>query len=209
MWPLGAVLILLLTVVVLTVVRNNRLDEEAELARQAAEAAARAQQEPTVEAEPKMLRLVAAWADALKRAHDWNSDAVLVRMEASGVDAGGTVTLARGSARFEYGVRALGEGLARLPRVGKERFVVTFDVNGTKTETPKANTEVSSVPEPDCLPEEAVRIGPATDFAAESSRTVSYAFNVQLDRAVWSLSDPIDPAKSRLLDGSSCNVIVR
>ncbi|HEX2881188.1 MAG TPA: hypothetical protein VHO25_16770 [Polyangiaceae bacterium] len=210
LWPLWILLILLVTVVTLAVVRGLRLDEETEMARAAAaEAAARAKEEPPAVEEPKTLRLVAAWADALKHAQGWNRDAVLVRMEASGLDAKGILTLSQGSARFEYGVRALGEALARLPRVGKERLVVKFDASGTKTETLKGASEVSSSPEPDCLPEEAVRIGPASDFPAESSRTVSYAFNAQLDKAVWTLSDTKDTAKTRMLDGQSCNVIVR
>jgi hypothetical protein len=190
--------------------RSIRNDKEEELARQAAEeAAARAKEEPPPAAEPKTLRLVAAWADASARAHGWNRDAVLVQMDAKGLDAKGIMNLSEGSARFEYGARALGDGPARLPRVGKERFVVTFDGRGTKTETLKGNAEVSSAPEPDCLPEEAVRIGPAPDFPATSPRTLNYAFSPVLDKAVWSLSDPADPKKTRMLDGKSCNVIVR
>jgi hypothetical protein len=210
LWPLWLLLILLVTVVALTVVRSLRLDKETEMARlAAAEAAAHAKEEPPVVEEPKTLRLVSAWGEALKRAQGWNRDAVLVRMEASALNAKGILTLAQGNARFEYGVRALGEALARLPRVGKDRFVVTFDASGTKTETQKGAAEVSSAPEPDCLPEEAVRIGPAADFPPESSRTVSYAFNVQLDKAVWTLSDAKDATVARVLDGQSCNVIVR
>jgi hypothetical protein len=210
LWPLWMVLIVLSTVVILTVIRGIQNDKEEELARQAAaEAAASAKEEPPPEPDPKTLRLVTAWSDALARAHGWNRDAVLVRMEASGSDAKGILNLSAGSARFEYGARALGEAPSRLPRVGKERFVVTFDGNGTKTETIKGNTEVSSAPEPDCLPEEAVRIGPAADFPATSPRTINYAFSTVLDKAVWSLSDPADPKKVRMLDGNSCNVIVR
>jgi hypothetical protein len=207
---LWVLLIVLATVVTLAVLRSIRQSKEEELARQlAAEAAARAKEEPGPQAEPQTIRLVAAWSDALTRAQGWNRDAVLVRMEASGLDAKGILTLSKGSARFEYGARALGEQPALLPRVGKERFVVTFDESGTKTETAKGNAGVSSAPEPDCLPEEAVRIGPAPDFPGESLRTISYAFNTPLDKAVWSLSDAADAKKTRMLDGKSCNVIVR
>lgn len=210
LWPLWILLITLAVVVTLTVMRSIRLDKEEEMARQAAEeAAARSKEEPDPALEPKTIRLVAAWADALARAQGWHRDAVLVRADASGLDTKAILTLSQGSARFEYGVRALGEGTARLPRVGKERFVVSIDATGTKSETIKRNAEVSSVPEPDCLPEEAARIGPASDFPAASPRTISYAFSTPLDKAVWSLSDPADPKKIRMLDGKSCNVIVR
>lgn len=210
LWPLWMVLIVLITAVTLAVMRSIQSDKATELARQAAEeAAAHAKEEPAAVAEPKTLRLVLVWADALSRAQGWSRDAVLVRMDANGLDAKGIMTLSQGNARFEYGARALGEGPSRLPRVGKERFVVTFDSNGTRTETLKGNAEVSSAPEPDCLPEEAVRIGPAADFPTTSPRTLNYAFSAVLDKAVWSLSDPADPKKTRMLDGKSCNVIVR
>jgi hypothetical protein len=130
-------------------------------------------------------------------------------MEASGLDAKGILTFAQGNAVFEYGVRGLGEQPALLPRVGKERLIVTFEASGPRVEETKGAADVSSVPEPDCLPEEAVRIGPAPDFAPDALRTARYAFNAQLDKAVWSLSDPTDAKKTRLLDGKSCHVIVR
>jgi len=210
LWFVVPIFIVLTTAVILAVLRNARMDREEELVKQqAAEAAERERQ--TVQPAPKIetINLSAAWSDATTRAKAWNKEAILVRVEASPLDTSGKLTIATGTARFEFGTPALGEAHSPLPLAGRERFVVTVDASGTKTAEVKAGPGVSSVPEPDCLVEEALRIGPADGVPPEVPRSLRYSYSVPMEKSVWVVSDASDAKKTRTLDGKTCSVVAR
>ena len=142
------------------------------------------------------------------RALAWHADAALVRAAFSPV-VGGKVDVEQGGKfKVTYGKPA-GKKLGPGAPVGAKQLVVIVDSAGTRTEERDAAKTGHVVAEPNCTFNQAWRALTAAGVSKTARVSVSYQRHEKHQRGVWSAAEEGLPERGRLLDGSTCNLLVR
>jgi hypothetical protein len=156
--------------------------------------------------QPTKIDLSTALADARRRATGWYRDASLVGIEARPVTSG---KLEGGSATAEF---AWGKPTGRLgpgAPVGPERLLVDAKLGGATQREERAVAKARGVAEPTCTLDAAWRAAIASGLPSSKPLAMSYAHSDKYDRAVWTAAAADGNGPQRVLDGSSCAIMVR
>jgi hypothetical protein len=144
-------------------------------------------------------------ARAQTHARKWDRDALLVSLDAAPV-AAGKVDAEHGGRVVVMFARSSGSLLPGA-RVSAERFMVTIDASGPRTQEAKDLSPARSVAEPNCPLDQAWRTMVASGVPSSARVAMHYSMSDKHDRAVWQTTVEGDPKLTRTLDGLTCNVI--
>lgn len=159
---------------------------------------------PSVDVEPARLDPSSSFAEAKKQASAWHSDAVLVSVEASRLDARG-VTPA-GGVEFVY-ARPSTARFTGGAETGAERLRLRSTSQGlTKTEGRAAKARIA--PEPNCSLEDAWQAAQRAGATADADARLRYAWSEKHARPVWEVRSA-DGETLKRLDGVSCSILTR
>jgi hypothetical protein len=176
------------------------LREPAEVAKPAAVAAPIA----SASTEPARLEPSSLFAEAKKQASAWHSDAVLVSVAVSAVDAGGVAR--DGSVEFVY-ARPSTQRFTGGADTGTERLLLRSSAGGlTKTEARAVKARVA--PEPNCLFEAAWSAAQRAGVPADGRLSLRYGWSDKHARPVWEVQSA-DGQTLKRLDGVSCSILTR
>lgn len=174
--------------------------------------------EAAISAGPQRFDPELALAKAQFRARAWDSDAVLVFVEASGLHDGQISPESGGLFRMVFG-KPRGSKLGPGARLQDQFFEVRVDASGplvveTKTPTPPSGSttreaEWRGISAPECRIETAWRKMVASGSPSSADATIAYDFSEAHNRAVWRNVVLGDPKAQRVIDGRSCTVLTR
>lgn len=176
------------------------LREPAEVAKLATVAAPSA----SANEEPARLEPSSLFAEAKKQASAWHSDAVLVSVAVSAVDAGGVAH--DGTVEFVY-ARPSTQRFTGGADTGTERLLLRSTAGGlTKIEERAVKARVA--PEPNCLFEAAWSAAQRAGAPADGRLGLRYGWSDKHARPVWEVQSA-DGQTVKRLDGVSCSILTR
>jgi hypothetical protein len=144
---------------------------------------------------------------ARTRARVWDANAVLVSIRAQGVTRGLLDGTRGGSIHLEFGVPKKRGALGSGEPVGRRRFVVSVDKNGSRVTERSTSGRAVSVGDPDCpLPSAWHKMAKS---GVPKSEIVSFTYSARRgdDRTVWLAKVPRKPKLTRTLDGRECTIL--
>lgn len=155
-------------------------------------------------AEPERLEPSTLFAEAKKLASAWHSDAVLVSVDVSHLDARGVAP--DGSVEFVYS-RPSTSRFTGGADTSSERLVLRSSRQGlSKTEGRAAKARVA--PEPNCLFEDAWNAARRAGAALEGDLRLHYGWSDKHARPVWEVQTGEAETLKRL-DGVTCSILTR
>jgi hypothetical protein len=139
--------------------------------------------------------------DATQRAHAWNGDALLAGMNWD-IEGGKP----KGPLQISYGIPT--DGLAPGARLGSQRLSLEYTGLNAAQKTTSSKEAGVGLPDPNCPPEVAWQKATETGIDRAAAVSMRYESNKKLRRPVWSVQTS-DGKVTRLVDGSSCAVLMR
>lgn len=145
--------------------------------------------------------------DARRRALAWDPAAVLVSVTAHGVAQGLLDGTRGGELSLEFGVPIGGTGRGAGQPVGRDRFLVQVDENGSRVRERTGVGTAVAVGDPDCPLPSAWRKMHQSGVPKTEFPSFTYRARTGDRRAVWEASVSGKPEMSRTLDGRQCTIL--
>jgi hypothetical protein len=155
-----------------------------------------------------VLDLDAALARATSKALRWHRDAQLLEITVTEVVGGRIATASGGAIQIRFGTPPLGRRLGPGARVGPDQMLVRVDDRGEHTEQARGPAARSVAP-PTCSFDRAWRAVVASGVSPSEPLTMRFALDKRGQRAVWTARPDGSHEPTRMLDGSSCAIILR
>jgi hypothetical protein len=150
---------------------------------------------------PNPLDATKTLIDAAQRARAWNQDALLAEIVVDVEDG-----KPKGPLRVRYG--APQGGLEPGSRLGPERVAISYEGNAATQSNERAAKQEVGLPDPNCPLEVAWLKATESGIPRNAALQLRYSSSPTLGRAVWTIRTA-DEKTTRIVDGSSCAIVVR
>ena len=159
---------------------------------------------PVVSAEPARLEPSGLLADARRKATAWHSDAVLVSLSMSPLDARGVAV--DGTVEINY-ARPGGQRISGGAEASGQRLLLRTS-GGALTQAEERAGKGRIAPEPNCMFEDAWSAAQRAGAATNGRLRMRYQWSEKHGRPVWEVLSA-EGEVLRRLDGVSCSILTR